>query len=158
MSLSAANNDILNKGVIIRPPTDVENKYSVGGVSTPAITYTSAFKPVLSGLLTAGVYKSVLDVSGSGIVKGLAMLQADTTSRDISCRVTVDGVIKFEATSSVSLSIANAGLLIWGDILFTGGTDYSLIASAMEAFTKSLKVEVKSTTTETDKVNLYIVY
>lgn len=110
--------------------------------------HASNIKKILSGALTANTYKTLLSVTGAGVLNFMAMNAVDATSRTMTLRLTLDGgeVI----TRSVTTAVQYEGAII------AGSSPFSTTASGMGfdaiPFSTSMLVEVKSSVTETDKV------
>lgn len=107
-------------------------------------------RQTLSGALTANTYKTILSVTGQGILKFCAVASFDTTPRTQSLRITIDGVVVCEK-SVASISSSNKGIVGVGG-LGTALLDAALLRFDSCRFNASLLVEVKSNITETDKI------
>lgn len=101
----------------------------------------------LSGALTANTYKTIVSVTGQGILKFCAVASADTTSRTQSIRLTIDGVVVCEK-SVAGVNAINKGIVAVGGLVDSA----SVARFDRLAFNTSLLVEVKSNITETDKL------
>ena len=135
------------------PTKSIVNHYSSGGVSTGVALSSGAYSnsvDVLSGALTAATLKTLLTVTGGGEVPLLFVRGVDATSRTVRVRVTVDGVVAFDATSS-AMTLANDGIIVMGQY-----DSSSLINASTNSikFNTSLVVDVASSLTETNKVTL----
>lgn len=104
-------------------------------------------RQTLSGALTANTYKTIVSVTGQGILKFCAVASVDTTSRTQSIRLTIDGVVVCEK-SVASVNALNKGIVAVGGVVDSA----SVARFDRLAFNTSLLVEVKSNTTETDKL------
>lgn len=137
--------------------TSVVNAHSSGGTTSGiqiAATAANGMKSVLSGALTSGALATVLSVTGAGAVPALTAYTADATARTVRLKVTVDGVVVFDATSS-SITTASHGIFAAG---FVGGSNTFQQGEPIQ-FSASLTVEVASSLTETDKISVgYILY
>lgn len=110
-------------------------------------------RQTFSGALTANTYKTIVSVTGQGIIKFCALATSDTTSRTISIRLTIDGVVVCEK-SVAGVNATNKGIVAVG-----GAADETTVARFDRmAFNTSLLVEVKSNLTETDKTYLLANY
>lgn len=131
--------------------TSIVNSASSGGTSVANIhaqaTVNNA-REVLSGAVTANALATALSVTGGGEVPYLSAYTKDTTSRTVRVKVTVDGVVAFDATSS-TVTTTNAGVLVVGMATFT---NYITQAPAPLRFNSSLLVQIASSLSETDKV------
>lgn len=106
----------------------------------------------LSGALTAATYKDMISVSGAGVLKFCAVAAVDATSRDISIRVTIDGVIVYEKTMT-SIVTVDKGVVGIGACAAISTTDYAVTFDRI-AFNASAVIAIKSSRTETDKLYL----
>lgn len=106
-------------------------------------------RTVASGPTTAGVLKTILSLSGSGVISLLAVESVDATSRTHRLKVTLDGVVIFDATSAAVASVSQVLSAI-------GGISYIIaslpVAVSLEplAFSTSLLIEYACSLTETD--------
>lgn len=133
------------------PPLTIVNAQSTGSSIISRAAPSSA-KKILSGALTANTLATILSISGAGVVDWLSANPADTTSRTIRLKITIDGVVAFDATSSAMTNTASA-------ILGIGISGSSTESSSQPCtFKTSLLVEVASSLTETDKVQLSAQY
>ena len=138
-----------------RTPKVIVNKYSAGGVTAQASEINSSSAVALvSGALTANTLKTILSITGAGSLNFLSLVTVDTTSRTVRLKLTLDGVVAFNATSA-AITVAGNGLLAVGS-----GTSTSQGPYAVEAthFNVSCLVEIASSLTETDKVTTYYTY
>lgn len=110
-------------------------------------------RQTLSGALTANAYKTVISVTGQGVLKFCAVASGDTTSRTLSIRITIDGVVVCEK-SVAGVNATNKGIVAVG-----GAVDATSVARFDRVkFNTSLLVEVKSSLTETDKLYTFTNY
>lgn len=117
-------------------------------VATAAVSANCA--TALSGALTAATLKQMLSVTGRGQVNWVGVWRLDTTVRTISLKVTVDGNVVYNVTSG-SASTSDRGLIGVG----AAGSAASLGVGAVYQplrYNQSLKVEIASSLTETDKL------
>jgi len=133
-----------------RAPVDVINKYSESA-SKEAMVQSSLYV-INTGVLTADVYSTVLEItSGPGVISALAVSSLDGTARTLTPRVTIDGVEVFEQISSVLG--ANEGVLIFGS-----NNNGEVLETASIQWKSSLKIEIDSSLSETDKSAIWISY
>lgn len=150
--MSGANglpgNADLNRGD--KPPTSIlPTKTTAGVISvTPGM---GAGTNILSGALTATVYKELVSLATSGILRLCGVKVADTTSRTIGLKVVIDGVTVFDETSP-AITLNNSGILAVGHTTGGGGGNSTVFESFK--FNKTLSLQIKSSLTETDKVTL----
>ena len=106
-------------------------------------------KVVASGSTTAGVLKTILSLSGAGVVSFLAVEHGDTTSRTHRLKVTLDGVVIFDATSAATTSVSHVQCAI-GSITQVAASSSSVVTFEPLAFNTSLLVEYASSLTESN--------
>ena len=130
------------------PPTAILNFYSSGSVSSGASIASagaSNTREVLAGAgYTANRLQTVITHTGRGCVNLLTAYSKDSTARTIRVRVTIDGAVVFDATSS-SIATLNHGMVPIGS--HTGGGSAFLEFQRVE-YNESLLVEVASSLTE----------
>ena len=131
-----------------RATKSIVNGFSSSGW-TPVLVSVSGGRTLLSGALTAATLKTLLSVSGAGEASSLALTCLDNSSRTLRLRVVVDGVTVFDSTSS-STSAAGGGCVIGAGV---GGAGVVFNSSSIR-FLTSLEVQVASSLTETDKLQL----
>lgn len=99
---------------------------------------------VLSGALTAGTLKTVLNATGRGRIGFAAVWHtSDATARTVRIKVTVDGVVVFDHAAN-NLSGQTAGLVAVGTI--AGNLQWI-------EYRQSVLIEIASSLTETDKLS-----
>lgn len=111
------------------------------------------FKSTLSGAMTANTLTTVLSVTGGGVLNILGAIANDTTSRTIRMKLTLDGVVVFDSTSSAITTAAMGGFCV-------GQGEQATVTAFYDAipFTSSCLFEVASSLTETDKLTFYTRY
>ena len=135
------------------PISAIVNRFSDGGTNSGGnIGSNSPGKAYASGALTANTLATVLSVTGRGRVNWLCAFAADSTSRTIRLKVTVDGVSIFDATSS-AITSPNLGIIAIGS-----GNDSAGYMMQPIDFNSSLLVQIASSLTETDKVTARVNY
>jgi hypothetical protein len=145
---------------IQRPPIELVNAHSDGNAFARFIWYSmynTMVKAVLSGALTADTYKTMLDITGSGVIGVCGVATVDNTSRAVGLKITIDGTVAFEAVSSAT-TVVNAGIFGIGGAIITSTSVYGNNISELVVFNTSLKVEISSTLNETDKVRVLYNY
>lgn len=113
-----------------------------------SVNLNGYLKNVNSGALTAAALSTILSLSGKGCISFLAFQGVDNTSRTHRARVTLDGVVIFDATSSAITGAAAIGCAI-GQI--QSAVIPTVAIQEPLRFDKSLLVEYASSLTETDK-------
>lgn len=131
-----------------RATKSIVNYFSSSGW-TPVQAQVPGGRSISSGALTAGTLKTLLSVAGAGVLNGAALTTIDSAARTIRLRVTVDGTVVFDSTSASS-SATSAGCLVGAGTTTSGQP----IAGSPIRFMTSLVVEVASSLTETDKLQL----
>lgn len=134
----------------LRATSSVINVHSSGGTSQ---TFNAALnaRALLSGALSAGVLSTLLNIpSGAGRMSLCALSSVDSTARTARLRITCDGVVVFDATSA-TLSGSGVGIYAAG---FNSGSNVISEGDPI-VYTRSLKVEVASSLTETDKLTMF---
>lgn len=112
-------------------------------------------KLVASGACTANTLKTILSLSGSGVISALGVESGDATSRTHRIKVTLDGVVIFDGTTAATTNAAIAFMVI-GAINYLVTSVGAVVTYEPLAFNTSLLVEYASSITETDKA--YIGY
>lgn len=110
-------------------------------------------KTALSGALTANTAKTMLNITGSaGEMAWLSLYTADTTSRTVRIRVTVDNVTSPYAFDSITGAITTVD----HGIIAVGNSSSGAIStiSLNLKWRSSLLVEIYSSLNETDKLTL----
>lgn len=105
-------------------------------------------KTVTSGSTTAGVLKTVLSLSGTGVISFLAMGSADSTSRTHRLKVTLDGVVIFDATTAATANTTFVFSAI-GCVVNTAASTHSAPNFEPLSFNTSLLIEYADSLSET---------
>lgn len=116
---------------------------------------------VLSGACTANTLKTILSITGAGTISFLALAHVDATSRSSRVKITVDGVVVFDATSGASANNSMAVELIGAAQAISrfDAQNYSYRIHEHDIdFNQSLLVEYATSITETDKTRFGYVY
>lgn len=127
------------------PVASIINAFSSGGTATAYSLSSNNVLEQLSGSLTADTLKTMVSHTGRGRVNALVIYAKDNTSRTLRCKLTVDGVVVFDATSDAVVSPGFGMIVIGGAI--TNSVEFQPID-----YQESLLVEIASSLTETDKV------
>ena len=138
--------------------------FGVGGVKPTSIdapmtpisapTSSTGFRTtnVNSGACTLNTLKTVLSVTGKGALTRLWLASADTTSRTHRIKITMDGTVVFDKTSSAVTTATP--IVIHGDLTVGSGTNGPLIEGTPLIFDSSLLIEYATSITETDKAQI----
>lgn len=141
-----------------RAPISIVNRFSAGSVA-PVLTANTAnsnLKAYASGSQTANTLATATglgQVTGSGKIYFCGLITKDTTARTIRLKLTIDGTSVFDCTSS-STSISDVGVFAVGRSDSSGTCE---LTSGI-FYNSSFKVEVCSSLTETDKINVLMNY
>lgn len=130
-----------------RATKSIVNAFSTSGW-TPTAVSAPGSRLLLSGATTASTLKTLLTVAGAGSVSSLALSTTDPTTRTLRLRITVDGVVAFDSTS---IAAGSGGV---GCLVGAGLVGSSAALGEPIRFLTSLVVEVASSVTETDKLQL----
>lgn len=141
-----------------RPPTSIV-RLSSGAAPTgmALIAGYGGEKVTLSGALTANTLKTMLNISGAGVLKACAVQALDTTSRTLRLKITIDGVAAFDPGASAANTTANSAIVGVGGITTYNSTNF-MLAFERIPFNTSCLVEIASSLSETDKLALLYAY
>lgn len=134
------------------PPatSQIVNAYSDGGVSSANLASGALGKKAASGVGTGGSLTTVLSVTGGGWVPYLICYSNSATpTHTIRCKVIVDGVSVFDATSDTIATVVNRGLTVVDCV--PSGTEYGPSGTEIR-FNSSFVVQVASSQSGTDYV------
>jgi hypothetical protein len=111
-------------------------------------------KSYSSSSVAANALQTMLDISGSGgCLNFVAAVPTDATSRTIRIKITIDGRVIFDATSSAITSI-EYGIVAIGAQYFNGWLMFQPVV-----FRSSAKVEIASSVlNDSTKITTYINY
>lgn len=104
---------------------------------------------VLSGALTADTYKTILSITKPGVLRLAGVVAVDATARTVTIKVEVDG--KTIATSAYATSAGAQAAWAVGYWYNSAGSTPTFID---EIPFNTLRISVKSSLSETDKLNL----
>lgn len=120
---------------------------AVAGLNT-SVNNSGNIATALSGICSAGVLKTAIQVNGAGRLNLFANYAVDATSRTVRVRVTVEGVIVYDRTSA-AITVVGTGLMAVGAPISAGGVVFQPID-----FYTSLLIEIASSLSETDKTTV----
>lgn len=111
-------------------------------------TASGHIKSTVSGSLTANTLSTVLNLSGRGVLSFLACASTNAGSRSHRFKVTLDGIVIFDGTSTASNQVNNY-YPVFGQLVQLSAT-YTSFAALLEPipFDKSLLIEYASNQTE----------
>lgn len=139
--------------------------YPDAAVTTGATSWSKgglmSIPNVLSGVCTAATKKTILSISGAGVLNLVALHHKNgATSTDHTITITIDGVAV--ATQTVTISVADHGMVTVGNLFHTGTTstvaDYINPILDQIPFNTSLLIEYTSSLTATDKAQIFYKY
>lgn len=136
------------------PPKTIINTWSAGGALCVAIGSAHNAKSTASGSLTANVLKSMLSISGAGVLKIAAVYATDTTSRTMRLKITLDGTAVFDATSAECTTSAGTQVGVGS---LAPPVSPAILPERI-VFNSSCVVEIASSLSETDRVYLLSAY
>lgn len=112
---------------------------------------------VLSGACTAGVLKTILSITGRGAISGLFLASVDTTFRTHRVKITLDGVVVFDSTTSVVYDQAVVPVIGAISVAGPSGSPVGIVENPI-MFDQSLLVEYATSVTENDKTKFVYTY
>ena len=119
----------------------------------------SAIPNVLSGACAAGVAKTIVSITGGGVLNFLALHNLNSSGVDETLKITIDGVVI--ATHALSCNAFN-GMVTVGAVALSGVTTTAVdsVSPILEdiPFSKSLLIGYTSGSTLTDKARIYYKY
>lgn len=120
------------------------------GLSTDVIRAMCNVKSTLSGALTATTWKTLVSITGGGVLNFSAVQALDTTARSMGMRITIDGVVVSTRETLDAAMNANAFIPVVGSSVTT--TNLNDFKFDPIPFAVSLLIEVRSSLSETDKI------
>lgn len=143
-----------------RPPKQLINRTSSDGISADIVGPANpanmlVAKAALTGALTANVLSPVLSLTGAGSVGFVACTGVDGTSRTHRFKLTIDGVVVYDA-AVLATTTSSEGIQLIGATATSSGR----IAPVFDPvpFNTSFLLEYASSLTETAKTNIYYHY
>lgn len=131
------------------------NTLSAFNIITDATVFTvndGVLKVVATGALTANTLSTILSLSGKGVISYLGALPVDTTSRTHRFKVTLDGTVIYDATSSATTAVTRLMNVI-GQI-YQPAANSSVVVTEPIFFNTSLLIEYASSVSETAKTTI----
>lgn len=107
-------------------------------------------KLVASGACTANTLKTILSLSGKGVLSLLGVESGDPTSRTHRIKITLDGVVVFDGTTAATTNTTTAFMVI-GSVNYLVASVGAVVTYEPLAFNSSLLIEYASSLSETDK-------
>ncbi len=130
------------------PVASIVNAYSAGGTNSGAViaagVASNTALVTAAGAYTANTLQSVISHTGRGRVNLLTVYSRDATARTLRCKVTIDGVSVFDATSS-SISTLSHGVVVVGALV---GVGTPFLGYQPIDYQESLVIEVASSLSE----------
>jgi len=127
--------------ILSAPPVQLIPR-TVDGVtleSESQVSQTRSFGRKYSPSLTIGTWYTLINISGAGVLNWFSVYESHSTSKNVSIRITLDGVVCLDMASSGNIS-NNSGHVAVG---FFNGSNYA-VAPDFIPYISSLKIEVKS--------------
>ena len=114
---------------------------------------------VLSGAMTANVWKTALSVTGRGRALWAILYQTTDTARTADLRITVDGVVIQTASYTATVVGFNAqvGVIGIGGLIGIGTGNTAPVFEPVD-YRQSLLIEIRSSLTETDALRMACKY
>ena len=156
MSFNGLSGNAKNNTGDFVPTSILPSKDSAGAIRVISdVSFSPAGTVLLSGALTATVYKELVSLSTPGILRLCGIVSEYATSRTLGLKVIIDGVVVFDEVSS-AITTAREGFFAVGNTYFRNQTSTPAATAEFESFgfNSSLSILVKSSITETDKVSL----
>lgn len=129
-----------------------------GGAATIAAASTACTNAnaliSLSGAMTADALKTAYSASGRGRVNFLSIYAADSTSRTIRIKITVNGSEVIYDKTSAAISAGGSGVCAVGAV--SSGVTGSPVSFQPVDYTDGILIEFASSLTETDKLTVGI--
>lgn len=143
-----------------RPPKQLINRTSAGGISADEVgpagpSVMRVAKAALTGALTADTLSTVLSLTGAGSVGFVACTSVDATSRTHRFKLTIDGVVVYDAAVLETTSTSR-GIQLIGATTSLGGAFAPVFDPV--PFNTSFLLEYASSLTETANTNIYYNY
>ena len=110
---------------------------------------TTAVTPTVTGALTANTLATVLSLSGKGVISFAGCASFDATSRTHRMKITLDGVVIYDATTAATTNVADY-LLPIGSVTNHATLSPGVIFEPI-VFNTSLLIEYASSVSETGK-------
>lgn len=137
------------------PPavTSVVGSAETASTSAPVAPTTAAWRGANNlsvtptGVMTAATFKSIINVTGQGELFFAGLQTLDTTSRDLTLRVTLDGVAA-STRQMTAVTLTGRLLLCVGAIDSAGGSSTTALSYGNVRFNKSLLIEARSSLSE----------
>lgn len=139
-------------------PAAIVNSISTTGWAGWPVSVAQArwCKASLSGAMTANTLKTVYSKTGAGVLYIVGMSTVDTTSRTMRMVITLDNQATpcFDSTSA-AITVANTAGFAIG--YMDTNNAYSPAAQPIP-FSTSCLIQIASSVTETDKMNVFLLY
>ena len=139
-------------------PRSIVNYFSAGGATPYIVAVNTPAKTTLSGALTANTLKTMLTISGAGVLKFAGVQSLDTTSRTLRLTITLDGVVVFDATTAATTVTSATQVGVGGLTIHTAATPSFIPEFERVPFNVSCVVEIASSLSETDKLAALLAY
>lgn len=151
MSIAAYNEARLGR----RRVAQIVNRWATPGLETDLFNFATSNNSSAAVLspadFSAGVLKTVIAITGGGVLKLLSVLKGNSTVKTVRIRVTIDSVVVFDSTT-INSGRPTGGMQAVG---FMSGTN---VMYEHVPFYESLLVEVASSVTEASGPAIAYVY
>lgn len=137
--------------------SSIVNRNSTGGGSGVTVFSDSNVKTLAAATLVAATLQTALTIpSGRGTLNICHAQTSNATSKSVRLKVTIDGRVIFDSTSSVATNsaVTAVGFLTINE----NSTPTYMITGQPIAFKSSLLVEVASSATEATGINTMVNY
>lgn len=156
--MTTGNSSAIFGNPLGQTPAAIINSISSGGWAGWPVSAAQArwCKATTSGALTANTLKTVLSVTGAGVLYFVGVSTVDTTSRTMRLVITLDGQATpaFDSTSA-AITVANTAGFAVGNM--DGNNAYSPAPQEIP-FSTSCLIQIASSVSETDKMNVFLLY
>jgi predicted extracellular nuclease len=151
------------KAIVSKVSTTLALSTSALGWTSQSALADTALIEALTGACTANTLKTILSITGAGVIPFLLFYIQATTTRADRVKITVDGTVVFDSISaSESRSVGHYVEIIGAvqNAVYWNGTGYETVGVTYDNvyFNSSFKVEYSSSLTETDKGKFFYRY
>jgi hypothetical protein len=137
--------------------TEISNRFSAGGSSLSNVGGSTTGTAVTSGVGSSSVLKTLLTVNGAGYCPFLICYSNSATpAHTIRCKVIVDGITAFDATSDTITTTALRGIAVVDAV--PSATSSVAPTGVPIRFNYSMEVQVASSQSGTDYVAIRYEY
>ena len=133
-----------------RTPRAIINRTSTTGATADTLDFAAGFniRQTTSGTLSAATLVDVLNITGSGELNFAACAGVDATSRTHRFKLTLDGVVVYDATTAATAAL-RTGIMLVGGMSSAASTPAMYVEKI--TFNVSCRLEYASSLGETAK-------